>query len=71
MATLRSLDVRKPLLFERILRAWEKRPEMTLGQLLSGAVVQSAPEGMVLAHLLRMTDLELAEAVERFVLVES
>lgn len=65
-----TIDVRKALMLERLLKAWEKRPELGLGQLLAGALTSAAPESFVLAHLLRVSDSELAEAVEKFVLME-
>jgi len=64
------LDVSKPLFLERLLKAWEKRPDLTLGQIISGAVLLTSPTDMVIAHLLRIGDRELAEAVERFVLMD-
>lgn len=64
-------DPAKAVLLQRLLKAWEKRPELSLGQLLAGGVMVAAPDRLALAHLLRIGDTELAEAVERFVLLDA
>jgi hypothetical protein len=61
-STLRN-DTSKALFLERIARAWDKRPELTFGQLLDFAT------SAFTTGLLHATDTEIIQAVEHFVLL--
>ena len=63
-------DPARAVFLERALKAWEKRPEMTFGQLVLGAVMAACPDHLSQAHMLNMSDRELAEALERYVLLD-
>lgn len=59
-STMRN-DTRRALLLERLAKAWDKRADLSFGELLVGAMDDRA--------LALMTDTEIAESVERFVLL--
>jgi hypothetical protein len=61
-STLRN-DTRRALALERLAKAGDKRADLTLGQLLAGAL-DGGPD------LRTLSDTELVEAVERFVLLD-
>lgn len=60
-STLRN-DTRRALTLERIAKAWDKRPDLSLGELLAGAMDDRA--------LALMSDTEIVEGIERFVLLD-
>jgi hypothetical protein len=55
-------DVVRAVFLGRILKAWEKAPSLTFGALIVESLAQ-------VTALDRVTDNELAEAVERYVLL--
>lgn len=68
-------DVSRAIFLERLLKSWEKAPEMRLGQLIMEALVGGEPskgvEPFVLVTLRHIEDSQLAEAIERYVLTRS
>lgn len=68
--TTDRVDVSRPLMLERILRAWELRPEASLCDLLAGALAERAGLGPKERAAVRlMSDAELVEALERAALL--
>ncbi len=71
-STQRS-DVGRAVFFERLLKAWEKRGDLSWGEFLVGIMGLPALERLerldLLARLARMSDTEFAEAAERFALL--
>lgn len=63
MGTMRNFDAHKAVILERILRAWEKSPDMKLGELFRAAADFSGKE------LDGLSDEELCVIVERFTLL--
>lgn len=61
--TNRTFDSQKAVFLERILRAWEKNPDDTFGELLYNASDFAGRE------INAFNDDDLCEAVERFVLL--
>ena len=59
-STLRN-DTRRALTLERIAKAWDKRADLSLGELFAAAL-DDAAIGL-------MTDTEIVEAIERYVLL--
>jgi hypothetical protein len=59
-STLRN-DTRRALALARIATAGDKRPDLSLGELIASS--------LDVTKLARMGDTEIAEAVERFVLL--
>ena len=72
MGSTQRSDTRKALSLERLLRSWEKVPEMTLGQLIAEAakeeVLRIAWTRGVEELLKEKDDTALAEMVERYVM---
>jgi hypothetical protein len=69
-STLRN-DVSGAIILERIAKSWDKRRDLTLGQLLYEALQDQIGTDQpveVAVNLRRLTDAQLSEAVERFVL---
>ena len=69
-STLRN-DVSGAIILERIAKSWDKRRDLTLGQLLYEALQEQIGTDQpveVAVNLRRLTDVQLSEAVERFVL---
>jgi hypothetical protein len=69
-STLRN-DVSGAIILERIAKSWDKRRDLTLGQLLYEALQDQIGTDQpveVAVNLRRLTDVQLSEAVERFVL---
>lgn len=64
--TTDRFDNRRVLTLERIARSWDMRPELSLGQLLAGALALGDLDSLTIAKLLRMTDHELADAIDRY-----
>ena len=68
--TTDRFDNRRVLALERIARSGDLRPELTLGQLIAGALaVLPERDSLTIAKLLRMSDHELADAIDRYVLM--
>jgi hypothetical protein len=64
-------DVKIAVFASRLAKAMEKRSDLSFGDLLYEALEKiGAPNLDVAAKLRMMTDTEIAEAVERFVLME-
>ena len=59
-STLRN-DTRHAVILSRIAKAWDKRADLTLMELLEGALGAASPA-------LALSDDELAEKIERFVM---
>jgi len=69
-STLKN-DISAALFLERIARSWDKRRDLTLGQLLYEALQEQFATDQpveVAVNLRRLTDTQVAEAIERFVL---
>ena len=69
-STLRN-DVSGAIILERLAKSWDKRRDLTLGQLLYEALQEQVGTDQpveVAVNLRRLTDVQLSEAVERFVL---
>jgi hypothetical protein len=69
-STLRN-DVSGAIILERVAKSWDKRRDLTLGQLLYEALqgqIGTDQPVEVAVNLRRLTDVQLSEAVERFVL---
>lgn len=61
------LDAGKALFLSRLLKAWEKVPDTRLGALIADAL---GHQGLLTpAHLELLSDKELIEAIERYVLL--
>jgi hypothetical protein len=63
MGTNRSFDAHKAVILERILRAWEKCPRLTFGELLDATCTFGGKD------LNALKDVELCEEIERFALL--
>lgn len=63
MATNQAFDAHKAVVLERILRAWEKCPDLSLGELIDAACIFGG------RHLLNANDEDLCGEVERFALL--
>lgn len=69
-STLRN-DISAALFLERIAKSWDKRRDLTLGQLLYESLQDHVGHDVpldVAVNLRRLTDTQIAEAIERFVL---
>ena len=61
-------DVSGALFFDRLLRSHLKRPDLTFGQLVCASLAHPTGQPIEAAvNLQRMTDEEVAQAIERFV----
>ena len=67
-STLRN-DTRRAVLLARIATSWDKRPGLTLGQLLREAL-RGMPGIEKIEDLASLDDAQIAEAIERFVLLK-
>ncbi len=63
MAITQSTKVTRAVFLGRIAESWEKRPDLSFGELLAAAIDDSA--------LGIMSDAEIAHAIERFLLLGS
>lgn len=63
-------DVSRAIFLERLLKSWEKAPEMRLGQLIIEALSAEPMElePFIVITLRHIPDSQLAEAIERYVL---
>jgi len=61
MSVTQPNEVHRALLLGRIAKAWDKRPDLSFGEILAASIDDTA--------LGIMTDTEIAEAIERFVLL--
>ena len=61
--------MRRALFLERLAKAWDKSPDMRMGQLLVEALGMQGPFDVL--ALRTIDDSQLAEAIERFVLTGS
>lgn len=66
MASTDKFDMRRALFLERLVKAWDKAPDMRMGQLLVEALGMQGPFDVL--SLRTLEDMQLAEAIERFVL---
>jgi hypothetical protein len=68
-------DTRRAIHLERLSRASDKRPDLSLGRLLAGALDKrgftSAEERLALGRIGEMDGSALAAAIERFVLLDA
>jgi hypothetical protein len=68
-------DVGKAIFLERLLKAWEKAPDMRLGQLIIESLVGEknikGAEAFMIITLRHLEDSQLAEAIERYVLTRA
>lgn len=62
-STLRN-DTRRALFLERLAKSWDKRGDLSFGELLAASLPPP-----VLSHIVQLDDVAIAEAVERFVLL--
>jgi hypothetical protein len=67
MATTLKTTTGGAIFLERIARAWDKRDDLTFGQLIYESLVGDHPLDAAI-NLRRLDDRQIAEAVERFVL---
>ena len=67
-STTDKYDVRRALVLERLIRAWDKRPSMRLGCLVVEALEMSTPFDVLV--LRGIDDMDLVEKLERYVLME-
>lgn len=58
---------------DRVAQAWDARPDLSFGELLCGAMEQGAPvrEQDAPRRIARLSDAEIAGAVEKFVLLDA
>lgn len=61
MGSTLTTENHRALILERFAKAWDKRKDLSLGELIAAAVDDTA--------IGLMTDVQLAEAVERYVLL--
>lgn len=61
MGSTQRHNTARALFLERLAKAWDKRPDLTFGELIA-ASVDDAAIGI-------MSDVEVATAIERFVLL--
>jgi hypothetical protein len=59
------LSTHRATILARLAAAWDKRPDLTLGELLAKATGQQDDDG----PMYRLGDVKLAEEIERFVLL--
>jgi len=67
--TTDKVDVRRALVVDRLVRAWDKQPGMRLGQLIVEALEMASASDI--AALALIDDVGLIERIERFVLLGS
>jgi hypothetical protein len=61
------LDASKALFLARLLKSWEKVPDVRMGALISDALTHQGL--LTTSHLELISDQELIEAIERYVLL--
>jgi hypothetical protein len=71
MGSTLKVDTRRAMYLERIGRTWDKRPDLTFGELLAGGLDILLDDGLEGEHMLLRVkvaaDHEIARAIERFV----
>lgn len=69
-STLRN-DTSAAIFLERLAKAWDKRRDLTFGQLLYESLQDGDQPVNAALNMRRFEDHQIAEAVERFVLTRS
>ena len=61
MATTQRNDTKRAVFFADLMREWDKRPELSFGELMAGSL-----DSFVLARIGQLADAQIVEAVRRF-----
>ena len=65
-STTDKYDIRRALVLERLMHAWDKNPNMRLGSLIVEAMDLSTPFDVLVLKVI--DDLDLIERIERYTL---